>query len=509
MAPQPPTLSDRRLENRSSEMSVMSGTTAKMALLNLDLEDKLAEEARKQGDLQSQLKYMLSFKSAISTASSTAQGNEAAVHEMEKHREIGTGSIGKVFEFTGTSMYFKLQLTDSQETREKLANNYKLQLKIGEAFDRIAKISKMELGVQVPRAHWIATPDDKSFWEPNLDRFEWSKEFPKQSRDVLCMERIFPMPQPVRSAIIDYFCQWEIRQAAKDDLANRDCMVQPFLGRKRHGNQGSKLKSFSLRNFKLHINDLQKLGLAPTEWAEAMAEGMAILHCSAMVDGNDIEFVIGSSPTPQQSVRHAPRYADVQKLEAGESTFKLATSSGQDFRHRINSLWLLDFDACKDIPMDQSGVDAALAAFLQLYQCPRPHTDDSRLEEMWKAFAVRYRAVASTCGQREFGRRFLEAVEAAVEKMNQEKQERDKRSMPPPSGRSGGTADPFQRQRERGFGEPQSARNSPIRRGRDGSGQGSSGSSRRGFGYSNRRSGGGGSSDSGRALSSSNWRERS
>ncbi|KAK1776471.1 hypothetical protein QBC45DRAFT_471805 [Copromyces sp. CBS 386.78] len=41
------------------------------------------------------------------------------------------------------------------------------------------------------------------FWGSNLDRFPATPEFPRIPRHILCMERIFPLPTPVRNALIE------------------------------------------------------------------------------------------------------------------------------------------------------------------------------------------------------------------------------------------------------------------------------------------------------------------
>ena len=62
----------------------------------------------------------------------------------------------------------------------------------------------------------------------------------------------------------------------------------------------------------------------------------------------------------------------------------------------MTSLWLLDFDACKDISMNQAGVDMACKAFLETDPyCPRPHSWDSFAEMLWVDFSERYLATAA------------------------------------------------------------------------------------------------------------------
>ena len=80
---------------------------------NLCLEDKLCREHNEE--LQELLKRLLSTRSGISTTSSVAEHQQAAVGFKNSLREIGTGSIGKVFGQSGTVWAFKALLIDRTE----------------------------------------------------------------------------------------------------------------------------------------------------------------------------------------------------------------------------------------------------------------------------------------------------------------------------------------------------------------------------------------------------------
>ena len=118
----------------------------------------------------------------------------------------------------------------------------------------------------------------------------------------MCIERIFPLPKPTRDALIDLYCPGIGREAAGTNAANKDCLLRPLLGRKRQSS-GSRLNIFSLRNFKLHLDQIQEIGLDARELAYAMADAMAVLHWHTKIDAMDVEFVLGSSPQEGQRVR--------------------------------------------------------------------------------------------------------------------------------------------------------------------------------------------------------------
>lgn len=54
---------------------------------------------------------------------------------------------------------------------------------------------------------------------------------------------------------------------------------------------------FSLRNYKLHVDQMQSLQLEAEKYATSMADAPAVLHWHMKIDGMDIEFALGSSST--------------------------------------------------------------------------------------------------------------------------------------------------------------------------------------------------------------------
>lgn len=107
--------------------------------------------------------------------------------------------------------------------------------------------------VEITRAIWYAESSTGDFWDANIDYFPWTQEFPRRPRDVLCIERIFHLPKPTRDGLIDLYCPQTGRETAKLFPANKDGLLRPLWGRKRQST-ASKLRIFSLRNFKLHVD---------------------------------------------------------------------------------------------------------------------------------------------------------------------------------------------------------------------------------------------------------------
>jgi len=246
----------------------------------------------------------------------------------------------------------------------------------------------LEGQVEVPCCFWYGSPSTRAFWDEHLDRFPETPEFPRKPRHVLCMERIFPLPRPVRHALIDKYCPPKGQDLMKANEANKDCLVRPCLGRLKYGTGG---QFFSLRNFKLHSDQIKDLDLADLELSIAMAHALAVLHWHAKIDAKDVEFVLGSSPIEEQKVRNEVDIARVMSMRPHTSTYEEATHTKANFTRRITSLWMLDFDDCGDITRDTAGVDKAVKAFLETnFYCPKPNTGNPFIENTWKDFAQKY-----------------------------------------------------------------------------------------------------------------------
>lgn len=79
-----------------------------------------------------------------------------------------------------------------------------------------------------------------------------------------------------------------------------------------------------------------------------MGETLAIMHWAAQVDGNDVEFVVAPPRQPRQ-------------ITADSSEVLPALTSSDTFGE--HAVWILDFDCCRDMPMDESGIEQAWRAF--------------------------------------------------------------------------------------------------------------------------------------------------
>ncbi|KAK8862850.1 zinc finger protein-domain-containing protein [Apiospora arundinis] len=163
--------------------------------------------------------------------------------------------------------------------------------------------------------------------------------------NTLITERIPPMSESVRHRIIKKLCPQtatSLPEQIKADNKNYDCLVRPSLGRGKHGRGRSRLSFFSLRNYPLHLDQMEELGLRPQNYSSAMAKALAFLYWVAKIDANDIEFVL--APPSHNSTDRARFMSDFLGSY---------------------SLWILDSDCCRPMSLDDAGVERAARAFLR------------------------------------------------------------------------------------------------------------------------------------------------
>lgn len=119
---------------------------------------------------------------------------------------------------------------------------------------------------------------------------------------------------------------------------------------------------------------MEDLDLDIASYAEIMAEALATMHWHGQIDANDVEFVLAPS-------RNLATPAQPQSFLTGSESSFLGE----------HAMWMLDFDCCRSMSMDDQGVTQVAIAFLRndpFY--PRPSADGSRDQALWEGFRRRY-----------------------------------------------------------------------------------------------------------------------
>ena len=111
------------------------------------------------------------------------------------------------------------------------------------------------------------------------------------------------------------------------------------------------------------------------------------MQWKAHIDANDVEFVLAPPPKSNQSKAFEEPMA--------HGTIIKSHSLGE------HAVWILDFDCCKPMSLDEKGVDQAVTAFYQndpYY--PRPKRGDLGDQTLWKVFKDRFLEASETILER-------------------------------------------------------------------------------------------------------------
>lgn len=262
--------------------------------------------------------------------------------------------------------------------------------------------------VYVPRWPNFVKNDDSGWWDMNLARFPTGYT----TCNVLCSERIPPLPREVRDRLIDRYCPSASVATIKANDADRDCLVRPYLGGRKIQNQARRGRNFFyLRNYPLYLNQAEDLRLPILSYVYAMAEVLAMMHWTAKIDANDAEFVLGGVRMQKETGRN-------------------------EYTHCIlgtHSLWVLDFDCCKPLIMDDAGIEQAAYTFLRNDPYfPRPATSaQSPDSTLWFPFRTRY----LECSQNlvtDHGVACLGLPEKCIARVTEMHEQRKERKTPSP-----------------------------------------------------------------------------
>lgn len=274
-------------------------------------------------------------------------------------RRIGQGFCGTVWASSTESSALKRE--DGGPGRS-LYNEYRMLSKT------LQSLSIYEHRICIPACHRYIQSDDKLWWDSNISACP--KEFPV-SCNLLVTDRIPPFPVGVRDTVTERYCPPALIPSIKSSRPDEDCLIRPYLGRRRHAKRQkqSKFQAFSLRNYPLHIDQIEELQIDGALYARIMAETLAYLYWAVHIDANDVEFVLAP-----------PRHDQAKTGSAGAYTIPSPILGD-------HCLWLLDFDCCKSMSQDETGVHQAVAAFYKndpFY--PRPGKPDDRDQQLWKEF---------------------------------------------------------------------------------------------------------------------------
>ncbi|KAK7210351.1 hypothetical protein V2G26_017529 [Clonostachys chloroleuca] len=325
------------------------------------------------------LSRMLSTKSYIS--------HDSVQDDFSKQRsiEIGKGQCGTIFALSGTDTVAKIP--NSTEKVDQLLSDFRMHYLVIQAMNEAD--TKLRMDINIPELHSWVSPAIKTFWAHYGLR---SPQDIDATSFTLVSNRVFPVPLPVRDALVDVLCPPAIRKQKQAFLAkpeNQNCLIRLYLGRREITRAKKNIQNIRLQNFPLHVNEMEDLGLDTASFAQVMAQTLAILHWKAGVDGNDIEFILGSSP---ESTR-LPSRAEIMNADK----YSLGTLFRFDLGRRSISLWVIDFNQCSTFEDNEAGLKKIVDAFFwnDPYY-PRPNSTNDRDQNLWATFSQRYLEVSRT-----------------------------------------------------------------------------------------------------------------
>ncbi|GKZ38897.1 hypothetical protein AbraIFM66950_011446 [Aspergillus brasiliensis] len=285
-----------------------------------------------------------------------------------KYHCIGAGFCGTVWALSEDGQAIKRE--DGGPDRS-LVNDFAMHQRILQSFSRLTDLKRRSSfrqtlpQVRVSQCHRFIAPSDR-WWTENLPLFP-SQHSPCNA---IISDRIPPFPTQTRELLVKRYCDPKIQIEILTSAANNDCLIRPYLGRRRTQrteiNRPSRFAAFSLRNYPLHEDQIEDIGIALEDmqsYARMMGEALATLHWLGEVDGNDIEFVLAPPPFHEQQ----------------PNTNRLTNVLGP------HTMWMLDFDLCQPMPMSDEGVKQAVTAFWRndpFY--PRPQS------KLWTEFRQQY-----------------------------------------------------------------------------------------------------------------------
>ena len=338
------------------------------------------------------LRRILSTYKEDTPSSDVAISKEDHLHALPSQylRGIGWGSCGKIYHQLGTTHVIKKAINGNIVLSEecRLWNDLIIHKKVEEIIDSHS-VSHDNIPVLVPRVYRYISKADK-WWKTHAHMFPPEDRTPE---NLLISEHIPPIHAIGRNALMDYFCPEKLRPGAKLQDSNNDCLIRLYLGKRRDHitrvRPGTKIY-FGIRNFPLCLDQMEDIGLDTMAFASAMADTLAILHWEAKIDAADVEFVLGGAPCLTH--KPLPRFEQLQHLAANTSTDTTVPDPGAGAP--VTHMWLLDFNQCQPIPMNEIGVDQAVKRFLDndpYY--PRPSTESAD-EGLWLHFQQRYVAAS-------------------------------------------------------------------------------------------------------------------
>ena len=192
----------------------------------------------------------------------------------ESYRRIGQGFCGTVWADPTVPTGTRAMKREDGGPGRSLYNNYLMHQAV---FQSLYSSSST---AYVPGCYQYISSDHQAWWDEHLSRFP--KKF-QISCNVLVTDRITPFPKAVRNTLIDLYCPEPLKPSIRSSEPDQDCLIRPYLGRRRHFQPQSRFKAFSLRKHPLYLDQIEGLGLDGALYAQIITETLATLYVSYLL----------------------------------------------------------------------------------------------------------------------------------------------------------------------------------------------------------------------------------
>jgi len=238
-------------------------------------------------------------------------------------RVIGKGQCGEIWTRVGSGLVTK---TNNPGKEDQLWNDSCMHRLIEDTMRTTP--TNLQCDINIPKFDMLVNLTE-GFWNDAPEHIRPDIK----SKYGLVSSRIKPITENLRRHIVEAFAPSSAnKRAILTEWENQDCLVRLYLGRrgKRFNRQ-----AFRLRNFDLMANEMEELQLDTSNFATVMGKTLAILHWSARVDANDVEFVLGRNP----DLKMPASATDCNDSNKGDPCDDTTVECR-------NVMWLLDFDQC-------------------------------------------------------------------------------------------------------------------------------------------------------------------
>jgi len=231
------------------------------------------------------LQQCLTPNTTIATPSSYATLARLAAndHSLRRITQIGQGLQATIYEQLGLRPVFKKEKPSNSALRTNLLNEYRIHAHMEAAWREYGGLVGSEM--LVPRLEGyspasgtvvgveVEARGGEGFWGQGMGLSEGDE----CSTAVVGMERIYPLPKVVRRALVaEFYGGEEDKEEVLGYGPNKHCLVRPYSGLKRP--PPPPRGEFTLRNFPLYLDDMERLGVDLGYLIREVAKGFALMH---------------------------------------------------------------------------------------------------------------------------------------------------------------------------------------------------------------------------------------